>query len=90
MAPEMIGVLSIVVLVLLIALRMWIGVAMGIVGLVGLILLRGMDQAMMMAAEVPFSNINSYTLTVIPMFALMGMIISEPSKSLILWPAPVA
>jgi tripartite ATP-independent transporter DctM subunit len=58
---------------------MWIGVAMGIVGLVGLVALRGMDQALLAAAEVPFSNVNSYTLTVIPMFALMGMVISESS-----------
>jgi tripartite ATP-independent transporter DctM subunit len=75
----MIGAIAIVALIILIAMRMWIGVAMGIVGLVGLIALRGMDQAMLMAADVPFSNVNSYTLTVIPMFALMGMIISESS-----------
>ncbi|MDR1571754.1 MAG: TRAP transporter large permease [Clostridiales Family XIII bacterium] len=79
MSPEIIGLLAIVALIVLIALRMWIGVAMGVVGLVGLIILRGMDQALMMAAEVPFTNINSYTLTVIPMFALMGMVISESS-----------
>ncbi|MDR0851927.1 MAG: TRAP transporter large permease subunit, partial [Clostridiales Family XIII bacterium] len=79
MSPEIVGLLAIVALVLLIMFRMWIGVAMGLVGLVGLIVLRGMDQAMLMAADVPFSNVNSYTLTVIPMFALMGMVISESS-----------
>ncbi|MDR2295644.1 MAG: TRAP transporter large permease [Clostridiales Family XIII bacterium] len=79
MSPEVTGLLAIAVLVVLIAFRMWIGVAMGVVGLAGLIVLRGMDQALMMAAEVPFTNVNSYTLTVIPMFALMGMIISESS-----------
>ena len=77
MAPEAIGLIAILVLIILIALRIWIGVAMGIVGFVGLVILRGTSQALMMSAEVPFSNINSYTLTVIPMFALMGMIISE-------------
>ena len=77
MSPETVGIIAIVVLIALIALRMWIGVAMGVVGLVGLIVLRGMGQATLMAADVPFSNVNSYTLTVIPMFALMGMIISE-------------
>lgn len=77
MSPEVIGLLGIVALVVCIMLRMWIGVAMGVVGIVGLIALQGMDQALMMAAEVPFTNVNSYTLTVIPMFALMGMIISE-------------
>ena len=77
MSPEVIGLLAIVALVVLIAMRMWIGVAMGLVGFVGLVLLRGQTQAFQAAAEVPFGNINSYTLTVIPMFALMGMVISE-------------
>ena len=79
MNPEVVGLIAIVVLIALIALRMWIGVAMGVVGLIGLIVLRGVDQALVMAAEVPFTNVNSYTLTVIPMFALMGMVISESS-----------
>ena len=77
MSPEIIGLIAIVCLVICIALRMWIGVAMGMIGFIGLIVLRGSKQALMAVAEVPFSNINSYTLTVIPMFALMGMIISE-------------
>ena len=77
MSPETVGIIAIIILIVLIALRMWIGVAMGVVGLVGLVVLRGMEQATLMAADVPFSNVNNYTLTVIPMFALMGMIISE-------------
>jgi len=77
MAPEMIGLIGVIVMLLLIAMRMWIGVAMGVVGIVGLAILRNMNLALVSAAEVSFGNINSYTLTVIPMFALMGMIISE-------------
>ena len=77
MSPETVGIIAIAVLIVCICLRMWIGVAMGVIGLVGLIVLRGMGQATLMAADVPFSNVNNYTLTVIPMFALMGMIISE-------------
>ncbi|MCL2366498.1 MAG: TRAP transporter large permease [Oscillospiraceae bacterium] len=77
MAPELIGGLGVVLLIILIALRMWIGVAMGIVGFLGLILLRNLNLALVSAAEVPFAQINNYTLTVVPMFALMGMIIAE-------------
>ncbi len=77
MSPEIVGLLAIILLMVLIAGRMWIGVAMGIVGLVGLVILRGVDQALVLSAEVPFTNVNSYTMTVIPMFALMGMVISE-------------
>ena len=77
MTPEILGLLGIVVLLLLIALRMWIGVAMGIVGFVGLIILRNMSVALGSIAQVPFTNLNNYALTVIPMFALMGMVIAE-------------
>ncbi|MCL2110819.1 MAG: TRAP transporter large permease [Clostridiales bacterium] len=77
MTPEAIGFIAIAVVVALIAMRMWIGVAMGLVGFVGIMVMRDLPQALSMSAEVIFSNVNQYTLTVIPMFALMGMIISE-------------
>ena len=77
MSAELIGLLGIVVLLILISLRMWIGVAMGIVGFVGLIVLRNTTVALGSVALVPFTNLNNYALTVIPMFALMGMVIAE-------------
>ena len=77
MSPEIIGLLGIVILLIFIALRMWIGVAMGVVGFVGLIILRTMNVALGSVAQVPFTNLNNYALTVIPMFALMGMVIAE-------------
>ena len=77
MSPELIGVLGIIVLLVLMLFRVWIGAAMAIVGFVGLVILRDWNQAFAMAAEIPFTNVNSYTMTVIPMFALMGMIIAE-------------
>ena len=77
MSPEAVGVIAIIILVALIILRMWIGVAMGLVGFIGLIVLRGSKQALLAVGDVPFQNINSYTLTVIPMFVLLGMLISE-------------
>ncbi|MCL2110771.1 MAG: TRAP transporter large permease [Clostridiales bacterium] len=77
MAPETIGFIAIGILVLLILLRVWIGVAMGLVGFVGLVVMRGTEQALQWSGDAMFSSINSYTMTVVPMFALMGMIISE-------------
>ena len=77
MSAPVIGLLAIVVLLVLIMARMWIGVAMGVVGIVGLIILKGFDTTMVQLADVPFMNINSYTLTVVPMFTFMGMIIAE-------------
>ncbi len=77
MSAELIGLIGIVVLIVLIACRMWIGVAMGLVGFVGLILMRDLDFALSIIGSAPYSNLFSYTLTVIPMFTLMGMFISE-------------
>jgi len=77
MAPELVGILGVIVMLLLISMRMWIGVAMGVVGIIGIAILRNWDLAIENAAAVSFANVNSYTLTVIPMFALMGMIIAE-------------
>jgi len=78
MAPELVGVIGVILLIVLIALRMWIGVAMGLVGFLGLMILGvPFERALAQAGEVPFQQINNYTLTVIPMFAMMGMIIAE-------------
>ena len=77
MTPELIGLLGIVILLIFVALRMWIGVAMGVIGFVGLIILKNMTTALGSVAQVPFTNLNNYALTVIPMFALMGMVIAE-------------
>ncbi len=77
MSFELIGILGIVLLIALIACRMWIGVAMGLVGFVGLLLMRGGAYALSIVGSAPYANLFAYTLTVVPMFTLMGMFISE-------------
>ena len=77
MSREMIGLLAIVVLFVLMAWRVWIGIAMTAVGFAGIILLRGLPQALSMLGSVPFAKVGDYTFTAIPMFLLMGLIIAE-------------
>lgn len=77
MSNELIGILGVVALLLLIAGRVWIGASLGIVGFVGIVLMRGWGTAMGVVATEPFANIDNYTTTAIPMFTLMGMIIAE-------------
>lgn len=77
LSPELIGIIGIAALIVLILTKMWIGVALGVVGFVGIIAMRGLEQAFMVVGSSPFQNINNYTITVIPMFTLMGMVISE-------------
>ena len=66
------GVGGIVVLLVMIVLGTPIGIAMGLVGFVGIWLLRGWDAAIGALYLIPHSSIASFTLAVIPMFILMG------------------
>ena len=77
MSNEMIGILGIVLLFIFLLLRMWVGVALGLVGFIGIIVMRGFSQSIAIMGGAPFQNITTYTITVLPMFTLMGMIIAE-------------
>ena len=90
MAPEMIGLIGIVVLLVLIALKMWVGAALALVSIVGIVILKNFDVAWMAAGTSAFKNLNSYAFTVIPMFTLMGMVISESTMGQDLYAAAYA
>lgn len=80
MSTEMIGVIGIIVLFIFMATRMWIGFSMALVGFLGIVVLRGgFVQALNVIGSSPFNTINSYTMTTVPMFLLMGLVISETS-----------
>jgi tripartite ATP-independent transporter DctM subunit len=72
MTPTAIGALGIVAMLVLIFWGTPIGVAMGLVGFVGFALMSGLDPALAVLGIGPFSSVSSYTLTVIPLFVLMG------------------
>jgi len=77
MRPELIGLIGLIVLLILLALKMWVGAAMLIVSTIGIIILKGLGVAESISGSSAFTNLNSYTFTVIPMFTLMGMVIAE-------------
>ncbi|MDN5558856.1 MAG: TRAP transporter large permease subunit, partial [Ruaniaceae bacterium] len=67
-------VVAIVVLLLaLLAMRMPVAFALGFSGAVGLALLRDFSFASNMLGSIPFDETARFTLTIIPMFILMGM-----------------
>ncbi len=90
MSPEMIGLIGIIVLLVLIALKMWVGAAMALVSIVGIIILKNTGVAWTAAGTSAFKNLNTYAFTVIPMFTLMGMIISESTMGTDLYAAAYA
>jgi C4-dicarboxylate transporter DctM subunit len=74
------GLLGFAAMFLLMALRVPIAVAMGIVGFVGLGLMRSWPAAMSSTAG-EFTGIGSYTLSVVPLFVLMGNFVTRAGMS---------
>ncbi|MDD4873978.1 MAG: TRAP transporter large permease [Dehalococcoidales bacterium] len=74
MDPVVVGVLGIVILIILFILGMPVGFAMAFVGFLGFSYLVTPGAGLSILARDFFSNLSSYSLTVIPMFLLMGSI----------------
>ena len=81
MNPITIGVIGIVVLVVMFLLRMPIGFAMAFVGLIGFSCLVSPEAGFSLLARDLFYTSSSYSLTVIPMFVLMGALASTSGMS---------
>lgn len=72
MSSELIGVVGIFVLFVLLAMRLYIGMAMMVVGFVGTGLLIGWQPSLDLLGLLPMDESTSYNLSVIPLFILMG------------------
>jgi C4-dicarboxylate transporter DctM subunit len=74
MSVAAIGLLGIALLLVLIFLRVPIAVSLALSGLVGYAAIGGWNAALKMAGLVPYSLANAYSLSVIPLFILMGAV----------------
>lgn len=72
-----IGLIGLGVGLLLVALRIQIGVALGVVSLVGIAAILNMRAAWGIVTAVPFNFVGDWNLTAIPMFLLMGYVASS-------------
>ena len=81
MDRDLVALLGFVVMFGLMALRVPIGVAMGIAGVGGFYLLTSAMPALNLLANVPLSVVTDYNLSVIPMFVLMGAFASHAGMS---------
>lgn len=68
----MIGALGVVLLLILIVIGLPVGIAMGVTGFLGLLVLKGWQAALGGLFFLPHTAVASFTLAVIPMFLLMG------------------
>ena len=90
MSPETVGTLGLVALLVLLALKMWVGAAMLLVSIVGIMVIKSTPAALIAAGSSAFNNLNTYVFTVVPMFTFMGMIIAESTLGASLYEAAAA
>ncbi len=77
MSTEAVGFIGLGLTLILIFMRIWVGVAMALVGLLGFAYLDGWDKALAMVGSEPYTQVANYTFTAIPLFFLMGVLISN-------------
>ena len=68
----MIGIIGVCALLILLSVGVPIGVAMGLVGLVGMCVLLGIEPALIKSGVVLFESVSRYELGVLPLFLLMA------------------
>ena len=81
MDRDLVALLGFVGMFVLMALRVPIGIAMGIAGVLGFAALTSMQTGLNLLANVPLSVLTDYNLSVIPMFILMGAFASHSGMS---------
>jgi len=73
MSPLIVGIIGFVILVsMLLFLATPVGIAMGLVGLLGFAYLVGWEPALNILRTVPYLTVSNYSMSVIPLFLLMG------------------
>jgi tripartite ATP-independent transporter DctM subunit len=77
MDPILIGITAIICLLALSALGIPVGIALGTVALTGLWWVAGPAMALITLKTLPYALGTSYTLVVVPMFILMGLVVSS-------------
>ena len=80
MSAELVGLIGvIIVVVLMLFFRMWIGLAMALVGSLGILILQGFKQTFGVMGTVPYETVAYYPMAALPLFVLMGVIVGNTS-----------
>lgn len=77
MNDQVIGAIGVGVLLALILLRIPVAVALGVVGGLGYAVLDGWRGAYLVLGQTPYDLASAYSLSVLPLFILMGMVASQ-------------
>ncbi|OMH33586.1 TRAP transporter large permease [Motiliproteus sp. MSK22-1] len=87
MSSQLIGLLAFAVMFVLIAIRVPIAIAMGIVGAVGGLILNGPESVGFIMGSTPFESVFPYSLSVVPLFIMMGVFAARAGLSRALYDA---
>ena len=81
LSTDFIAVAGFVMLFILMLLRVPVGMAMGLVGVVGYSMIAGVGPALKLVGQTSMRTVTDYTFGVIPMFMLMGAFVSVSGVS---------
>ena len=81
MGPTEVGFLGMAAVIILLLSRMYIGIAMGLVGFLGFAYIAGFDAALGVLRTVPYTTFANEGMSVIPLFILMGAFAFEAGMS---------
>ncbi|MCB1619438.1 MAG: TRAP transporter large permease [Thiothrix sp.] len=81
MSSSLIGLIYIGLMLVMIALRMPIALAMGVTGFIGFASIVAFQPAMAILEKGPFETLSNYSFSPIPMFILMGVFASKAKMS---------
>ena len=84
------GGLSFAAVLILMVLNVPIGIAMVVVGFTGFAVISGFDPAIFVLGTAPFDAVSKYTLSVLPLFVLMGNLANSSNLSRNLYDAAYA
>ena len=76
-----------VVMVVLMLIRVWIGLAMAVCGFVGFAVIAGWEHALIMISMEPYTQTNFYPITTMPLFLFMGAVVAVAGISADLYDA---
>lgn len=77
MSPELIGSLGIILLLVLMLIKVPVGISLFLIGFLGVSLLTDWSVGLAQLGTAAFGTANNYSLSVIPLFILMGMFMSN-------------
>ncbi len=81
MNPSTLGAVGVLALFVMLFLRVPVWIALTLVGFIGNVVLSGLRPTFALAGTVPFDVGSAYTLSVVPLFVLMGEVASESRLS---------